>query len=199
MNRNTLLAGALLLLLAAIFLPRILPDGRTYPETLAEVDSAAVDRVSITFNRDSVTLALRDGVWYIQGERELPADPSQVARLLELTRIHVADVVSFYTMYHRKPIGRHLVSLCRTLCCQLVGQEDLSAYLRQRLGLEGLNGTDASGTFTVEHVECLGACGAGPVVIIDGQYHERVTVEGLKALLDGLQSGDAPRGERTDG
>lgn len=123
----------------------------------------------------------------------------EVARLLELTRIHVADVVSFYTMYHRKPIGRHLVSLCRTLCCQLVGQEDLSAYLRQRLGLEGLNGTDASGTFTVEHVECLGACGAGPVVIIDGQYHERVTVEGLKALLDGLQSGDAPRGERTDG
>lgn len=83
MNRNTLLAGALLLLLAAIFLPRILPDGRNYPETLAEVDSALVDRVGITFNQDSVTLALRDGVWYIQGGRELPADPAQVARLLE--------------------------------------------------------------------------------------------------------------------
>lgn len=113
----------------------------------------------------------------------------EVARLLELTRIHVADVVSFYTMYHRKPIGKHLVSVCRTLCCQLVGQEDLSAYLRQRFSLTDDHvATDSSGTFTVEHVECLGACGAGPVVIIDGQYHERVTVQRLGELLDGLQA-----------
>lgn len=112
-----------------------------------------------------------------------------VARRLELTKIHVADVVSFYSMYHRKPVGRHVISVCRTLCCQLVGQESLSDYLRERLGLgEAMNGTDDKGQFTVEHVECLGACGMGPVAIIDGEYHEHLTVEKLAALMDQLEA-----------
>jgi hypothetical protein len=83
MNRNTLLGGALLLLLAAIFMPRILPDGRNYPDTLAQVDSAAVDELRITFRQDSVVLQRRDGQWWITGQPGLPADPVQVARLLD--------------------------------------------------------------------------------------------------------------------
>ena len=114
---------------------------------------------------------------------------SAVASRLELTQIHVADVASFYSMYHRKPVGRHVISVCRTLCCQLVGQEAISDYLRERLGLAvGADGTDEKGIFSLHHVECLGACGDGPVAIIDGEYHEKLTVERLATLLDQLEA-----------
>jgi NADH-quinone oxidoreductase E subunit len=118
-----------------------------------------------------------------------PEVVAAVAKRLDLSQIHVADVVAFYSMYHRKPVGKHVISICKTLCCQLVGQESLSDYLRQRLGLgDQSNGTDAAGMFTLQHVECLGACGDGPVAIIDGEYHEKLSVESLASLMDNLEA-----------
>ena len=92
MNRNTLLAGALLLLLAAILLPRLMTDGQDYPERLALVDSAAVDYIHIVSRQDSVTLTRAGGVWTLAGSPTLPADTSLVARLLE--QLSNLDVVA---------------------------------------------------------------------------------------------------------
>jgi len=119
-----------------------------------------------------------------------PEVVDEVARILELPRIHVADVVSFYTMYRRTPPGRHVISVCRTLSCHMLGGKDILDYLRGRLQLGGAHsGTDPHGLFTLEEVECLAACGTGPTLMVDGVYHESMTVEAVKALLDGLEAG----------
>ncbi|MDP2359461.1 MAG: NAD(P)H-dependent oxidoreductase subunit E [bacterium] len=117
-----------------------------------------------------------------------PEVVDEVARILELPRIHVADVVTFYTMFQRRPVGRHLISVCRTLSCHVLGGREIVDYLRRRLGLgEAAAGTDPRGLFTLEQVECLAACGTAPVLLVDGVYHENMTVEKVGALLDGLE------------
>ncbi len=119
-----------------------------------------------------------------------PEVVDEVARVLELPRVHVADVVSFYTMFQRQPVGRHLISVCRTLSCHVLGGREIIDYLRQRLGLgDAHSGTDAAGTFTLEQVECLAACGSAPVLLVDGVYHENMSLEKVKALLDSLEKG----------
>lgn len=117
----------------------------------------------------------------------------EVARTLELPRVHVADVVSFYTMFQRQPVGRHLISVCRTLSCHVLGGREIIDYLRQRLGLgDAHSGTDARGLFTLEQVECLAACGTAPVLLVNGIYHENMSLEKVKSLLDSLENGSAP-------
>jgi NADH-quinone oxidoreductase subunit E len=114
---------------------------------------------------------------------------AEVAQVLGVSALHVADVASFYTMYQRKAVGKHLISVCRTLSCHLLGGREIIEYLRERLQLgEAEKGTDPSGLFTLETVECLGACGSAPAMIIDGQYHENMTVQGVKELLDRLET-----------
>lgn len=118
-----------------------------------------------------------------------PEVVDEVARVLQVPRIHVADVVSFYTMFHRRPTGRHVISACRTLSCHVTGGAEIIAYLRQRLQLgDAAAGTDPRGLFTLQLVECLAACGTAPVLLIDGVYHEGLDLAGVKTLLDGLEA-----------
>jgi NADH-quinone oxidoreductase subunit E len=113
----------------------------------------------------------------------------EVARVLEIPRAHVADVVSFYTMYQRKPVGEHLISVCRTLSCHILGGREIVDYLRRRLQLgERGAGTDPRGLFTLEQVECLGSCGTAPVLIVDGEYHENMDLDAVARLLDRLEA-----------
>ena len=117
-----------------------------------------------------------------------PEAVDEVARVLELPHIHVADVVTFYTMFQRRPVGRHLISVCRTLSCHVLGGREIIDYLRRRLQLDGESGTDPRGVFTLEQVECLAACGTAPVLLVDGVYHENMTLETVWALLDSLEA-----------
>ena len=118
-----------------------------------------------------------------------PEAMDEVARALDLPRLHVSDVVTFYSMFQRRPVGRHLISVCRTLSCHFLGGREIVDYLRRRLQLgEETAGSDPSGTFTLEQVECLAACGTAPVLLVDGIYHENMTVEKVAALLDGLEA-----------
>ncbi len=118
-----------------------------------------------------------------------PGVVEEVARVLEVSSLHVSDVVSFYTMFHRRPLGRHLVSVCRTLSCHVLGGEEILRHLQSRLRLgDRETGTDPEGLFTLETVECLGDCGAAPVVMIDGTYHENMTVKRLEQELSKLET-----------
>jgi NADH-quinone oxidoreductase E subunit len=109
-----------------------------------------------------------------------------VARRLELSPAYVEGVVSFYTMYQRTPPGRYLLQVCTTLSCQLCGTADLVAHLRSRLGIDFGQTTD-DGRFTLADVQCLGACGEGPVIQINNDYYTGLTIEALDELLDGLK------------
>jgi NADH-quinone oxidoreductase subunit E len=98
---------------------------------------------------------------------------------------HVLGVVSFYTMFHQTPPGRHHVQVCRNLTCTMLGAEDLLACARKKLGIAHGERT-ADGKFSFEEVECLAGCSWAPVVQINRTYHENMTPEKLEKLLEGL-------------
>jgi len=109
-----------------------------------------------------------------------------VAERLELAPAYVEGVATFYTMYRLTPPGRYVLQVCSTLSCQLCGTGALVEHLKARLGID-FGETTADGKFTLVDVQCLGACGEGPVVQINNDYHTRLTPEGLDALLDELK------------
>jgi NADH-quinone oxidoreductase E subunit len=109
-----------------------------------------------------------------------------VAGLLEITPADVEDVVSFYTMFYTKPVGRYVLQVCRTLSCALNGAERVTEELSERLGIRP-GETDPSGTFTLIEVECLGACDRAPVVLVNDAWHECQKPEDAGRLIDGLR------------
>ena len=110
-----------------------------------------------------------------------------VAGLLKITRADVEDVVSFYTMFYTKPMGKFVLQVCRTLSCALNGAERVTEELRDKLGIKP-GETDASGTFTLIEVECLGACDRAPVVMVNDAWHECLRPEDAGRLVDDLRA-----------
>jgi NADH-quinone oxidoreductase E subunit len=97
----------------------------------------------------------------------------------------VYSVVSFYTMYNMKPIGRHHIQICRTLPCALGGAEKITAFVKQRLGIES-GQTTPDGRFTLTEVECLASCGTAPMMQVNDDYYENLTEEKLDEILHSL-------------
>jgi NADH-quinone oxidoreductase subunit E len=114
-----------------------------------------------------------------------------VAGLLGISPADVEDVVSYYTMFYTKPVGAFVLSVCRTLSCALNGAERVTEEIRQTLGVK-TGETDASGTFTLLEVECLGACDRAPVIMVNDAWHECQRPEDVRRLIDDLRTrGDA--------
>ena len=120
-----------------------------------------------------------------------PAGVAQLASLLGLTKAEVAGVATFYSMFRRRPVGKYLVSVCRTLSCQLRGSREISAALCERLDTP-LGGTDPSGMVTVEEVECLAACDGAPVVQVNTENYERLSKEQALELVAKLLHDEVP-------
>ena len=106
-----------------------------------------------------------------------------VAAYLEMPKIRVLEVATFYSMFNLEPVGRNFVQLCRTTPCWLRGSDDLRAVLKDVTGCD-LGETSDDGAFTVVEVECLGACCNAPMVQINDDYYEDLTVEKLDRILD---------------
>ena len=114
-----------------------------------------------------------------------------VAQALDITRADVEDVVSYYTMFYRKPVGTYVLNVCRTLSCAINGAERVTEAIAQKLGIKP-GETDATGTFTLMEVECLGACDRAPVVMVNDAWHECQRPEDVGKLIDDLRArGDA--------
>jgi NADH-quinone oxidoreductase subunit E len=120
-----------------------------------------------------------------------PAGVAEVAELLGVTRAEVGAVATFYTMFHRRPAGRYVVSVCRTLSCQLRGSDQVSEAICERLGV-ALGGTTPDRKVTVEEVECLAACDGAPVLQVNYENYERVTPEQAVELVERLLAGEVP-------
>jgi NADH-quinone oxidoreductase subunit E len=110
-----------------------------------------------------------------------------VAELLGMTPADVEDVVSFYTMFYTRPVGTYVLQVCRTLSCALNGAERVTEELQARLGIRP-GETDASGTFTLIEVECLGACDRAPVVMVNDAWHECLAPDDASKLVDDLRA-----------
>lgn len=110
-----------------------------------------------------------------------------VATLLGMTPADVEDVVSYYTMFYTKPMGTFVLSVCRTLSCALNGAERVTEEICEALHITPGH-TDATGTFTLQEVECLGACDRAPVIMINDAWQECQKPEDVKRLLADLRA-----------
>jgi len=112
----------------------------------------------------------------------------ELARFLGLPYSRVKAVVTFYTMFNREPAGKYHLQVCRNISCHMAGAPGLLARLRSKLGIaEGE--TTRDGLFTLSAVECLGACGAAPVMQVNDEYFEKLDESKLDALLEDLKHG----------
>ena len=109
-----------------------------------------------------------------------------VAGLLDQAPASVFGVVSFYNMYNQKPVGKHHLQVCTNLSCMVRDAYGIYEHLCRKLGVHPGENT-ADGRFTATEVECLGSCGTAPVVQINNDYHENMSVERIDAVLEGLK------------
>ena len=107
----------------------------------------------------------------------------ELALLLKMTPAELDAVATFYPFIFRKPVGRHVVYLCDSVSCWIMGYEDLRDHLINRLGI-GLGETTPDGRFTLLPVSCIGACDDAPALMIDRDLHGELTPEKLDIILD---------------
>ena len=160
------------------------PDA-AYAPVFAE-GSAGRRELDLLFGRYPTKMAtLLPALWIVQRERGWVSDAAmaEVAAVLELTPAYVKGVVTFYTMYHQHPVGRHFIQVCTTTPCNVCGAEDVVLALLQQTGCGELGATSPDGRFTVIEVECLGACGFATPIMINERFVEGVTPESVAAVL----------------
>jgi NADH-quinone oxidoreductase subunit E len=115
------------------------------------------------------------------------ADIEALVSYLGVPRMQVEQVLSYYTQFRRRPIGRWHLQACRNVSCSMRGAEALIGHVCKRVGVAAAGETTTDGRITVSTVECLGSCGTAPVVMVNDAYHENMSIERLDALLDSLR------------
>lgn len=114
-----------------------------------------------------------------------------VAGLVGMTSVQVESVATFYTMYKRQPVGTYLVSVCTSISCGLLGARGVLDSIADEAGVPA-GETDDEGQVSVEHVECIGACGGAPAVQVNYELIEGITPDQARALVQWLRSATPP-------
>ena len=107
----------------------------------------------------------------------------QVAAILGIKPIEVYEVATFYTMFHIEPVGKHVWEVCRTGPRMLVGSDKIIEHIEKKLDIK-VGETSADGLFTLKTVECMGACGYGPMFQCKGKNYEHLTTEKVDELIE---------------
>ncbi len=110
-----------------------------------------------------------------------------IADTLGLSLSHVEGVASFYTMYFKKPMGKYHIQVCTNVSCMLLGGEEIFMHVAGKLGI-GNNERTADGHFSLEEVECMGACGGAPMIAINEDYYENVDIQKVDELIESLRN-----------
>jgi NADH-quinone oxidoreductase subunit E len=103
--------------------------------------------------------------------------------------VEVYEVATFYTMFHLQPVGKHVLEVCRTGPCMLVGSDQLIEHMGKKLNIK-VGETTSDGMFTLKTAECLGGCGYGPLLQCRNIYHEHLTIEKVDALIEQYRNGE---------
>ena len=160
---------------------RPLKDMELSQETIAKIDA----RVEKYPTKRSAALPL---LHLVQEEKGYIPDEAieWIAKRLELNPINIYEIITFYPMLKRKPMGRKHVRVCRTLSCALRGGYQLWKSLQEQLGCK-LDETSANREFSIEFVECLASCGTAPVIMVNENHHENMDEEKTIALCRELK------------
>ncbi len=121
-----------------------------------------------------------------------PEAMSEVAAALELDPGYVEGVATFYTLFHTEPIGKHRLYMCTNISCKLRGADELLEHAMQKIGVREQGEVSGDGLFSVEAVECLGACEYAPMMRLDHAYHYDLTPEKIDELIAERKSGGQP-------
>ena len=125
------------------------------------------------------------------GHYVTPAAVDTIAEMLDMARIRVMEVATFFTMINLEPVGKYLLQSCTTTPCWLRGSTEVHDAIQSHLGIR--NGeTTEDGLFTLMEVECLGACANAPMVQINDDYYEDLDGDIIVKILDALKNGEAP-------
>jgi NADH-quinone oxidoreductase subunit E len=109
---------------------------------------------------------------------------ANLAKRVDVTELEVKNVISYYSMLHTKPMGKYHVQVCTNISCMLRGGEELLDHCKSKLGI-GHKQTQPDGLFSLEEVECIGACSWAPAVQVNYDFHENLTPAKMDKVLDG--------------
>lgn len=110
-----------------------------------------------------------------------------VAKYLDLPPIQVYEVAAFYSMFETQPVGRHNVAVCTNVSCMLRGADDIVEHLEKKLGIELGESTPDGRVYLKKEEECLAACCGAPMMQVDHEYYENLTIEKVDAIVDKLK------------
>lgn len=110
----------------------------------------------------------------------------EVASLLSITPEDVLGVVTFYTMYYQKPMGKYHIQVCTNVSCMLRGAYEIYDSIKEKLGIDNMQVTDDQ-VFSIEEVECMGSCGTAPMIAINEDYYENLNKEKVDEILESLR------------
>lgn len=126
-------------------------------------------------------------LWMVQEQEGYISKESMryVADLLSVPYGHVLGVVTFYTMFHQSPVGKHHIEVCTNVSCMLKGAANIVRHLESKLGIR-IGETSKDGKWSLAEVECMGACGGAPMCAVGGEYYEHLTTQEIDRLLERL-------------
>lgn len=152
---------------------------------LAELDSKVPAILAKYDQKGAATLTLlhlaQDHMGSVTPEVE-----QWVSKWTEVPPVHVREVVTFYSMYHRKPVGRHHIRFCTSMSCMLLGGDRLLCHLEKKLGIKR-GETTKDGRVSLEEAQCLCNCEGAPMMQVDGPYHTNLDERKIDEIVDGLK------------
>ena len=113
----------------------------------------------------------------------------EVARIAQTTFGRVHETASFYSMFRFAPPNKHIIEVCKGLSCYIRGSDNIKTAIEKAVGGTFKEGKSCDGLFTLEEVECLGACANAPVMILDGVYYQDLTAKGVKKIIQNVKKG----------
>lgn len=153
-----------------------------------EFSTSAKERIGDLFKRYPNRRAALIPILYVAQEEFGHVSPEVMEHVAEVVGVppaDVYDVVTFYTMFYTKPMGKYHIQVCINISCSLMGAEHVVEHIKRKLGIE-VGGTTPDGRFSLSTVECLGSCGTAPMMQINDDYHENLTEERIDKILGRL-------------
>jgi NADH-quinone oxidoreductase subunit E len=158
---------------AAVLSNHAIEEIQALPARFPEIRSAVLPALDVA----------QDEIGYLPKEAMV-----EVAHLLNLDPGYVEGVATFYTLLHLQPVGKHHFYVCTNLSCALRGAYEICDHIKRRVGVEHFEEVSADGLFSVEEVECLGACEFAPMMRYQRQYHYDLTPQKMDALIDAARN-----------
>lgn len=153
------------------------------PEVVAEMESHLTK-----YPADRKRSALIPLLFVIQRERGWidNAGANFLAKFLDIQVTDIWETATFYSMFNLRPVGKYHIQVCKTLSCRIMGEPEITGHICDKLGIH-VGETTEDGMFTVSRVECLGSCGTAPMMQVNFDYHEDLTIEKVDQILGSLK------------